>query len=435
MQRDYTQLSVTACIGFLAGVVVCTLLIPWLVVLVCLLCACASVSVQRIEVWICACTILFGVGYAAWRTPEIQSEISITHGVVSSVSEQNQASQKFIVHTPTAVVQVTAPAYPHVALHDSVSLNCNAQRPSSLAFAYEQYLWSQGITHVCRVWGVDIVQHSRDVFTWAWQAQEDSIHRVQESLNEPASSLVLSMVFGRDTALSQDIISDFRITGLTHVLVVSGMQILLLLQVAEYVASLLRLSRIQQFVWIASVSIWYVVLTGAQASIVRAALTVGLSSLLRIKGRVRGNVLRILLCVAAIMACMHPYQLVYDVGFQLSCAAVLGLLLLAPRIQERLRFVPSAFAHPIAQSVGASLCSAPVIAWHFHTLSLIGIVANVVLAQAWSIATLFGFAWTALVIILPSLAPVAQLPCVVGFRILIFLVHFFASIPHASLSF
>lgn len=429
-------MSVAICIGFLAGVVVYTLLNVWVLVVACLGCAAASLCVRRVMMWVVVLSVLCGVGYAALRTPQIAHTFSVTEGVITSLKEQSESRQVFRVRSAHGVVQVTAPPAPLLELHDTVKMNCEAQRPSSTTFAYEQYLWSQGVTHVCRVWSVDVQYSAEDMRSRMFAFQRAMIDRVQRSLDEPASSLVLSMVFGDETYLSDTLVNDFRTTGLTHVLVVSGMQIIVLLQVIEWLGVRARLSRVQRFLFLCAIACWYVMLTGAQASIVRAALTIGVAYALRMCGRVRGNAGRIIVYAATVMTLVHVYQPVYDVGFQLSFAATFGLLSIAPYIAKRIQsVVPTLFAQPIAQSVGASVCSMLVVAFHFRTLSLVGIFANILLAHIWSMVTLAGFVWSCAAMIFPSTLSMVQLPFTLCFRILAWCVHALASIPYASLSF
>jgi len=131
----------------------------------------------------------------------------------------------------------------------------------------------------------------------------------------------------------------------------------------------------------------YTLLVGAGASVVRAALMGGLTLLAAQIGRRQAG-LNSLAFVAALMALFNPYVL-WDVGFQLSFIATLGLVLYAGLLTGvfvRLagQRVPLETAQKLGRPVGeyllftlaATLTTLPVIAYHFQRLSLVSLLAN-----------------------------------------------------------
>jgi competence protein ComEC len=137
----------------------------------------------------------------------------------------------------------------------------------------------------------------------------------------------------------------------------------------------------------------YTVLVGANAAVVRAAIMGGLSIFARQVGR-RQYGLNTLAFTAAVMALFNPHVL-WDVGFQLSVAATLGLVLYAEPLSQAFkrwasRYIPQETAERLARPVGeyllftlaAQLLTLPVLAYHFRSISLLALVANPLILPA-----------------------------------------------------
>jgi competence protein ComEC len=155
----------------------------------------------------------------------------------------------------------------------------------------------------------------------------------------------------------------------------------------------------------------YTVLVGADAAVVRAAIMGGLSLFAAQIGR-RQDGLNTLAFVAALMALFNPYVL-WDVGFQLSFAATLGLLLYAePLTQAFVRFTSRRTSQSTAErlagpfgeyflfTLAAQVTTLAVIVYHFRRLSLTSLIANPVILPAQpavmilgGLAVILGMAW------------------------------------------
>jgi competence protein ComEC len=155
---------------------------------------------------------------------------------------------------------------------------------------------------------------------------------------------------------------------------------------------------------------FYTVLVGASASVLRAAIMGCFALIARQMGRQTG--INTLAITAALMAGDNPH-IIWDVGFQLSFAATLGLVLYAEPLQTwfaRLlaHRLPPATARRIAGPAGdyflftlaAQVMTLPIIAYHFQRISLVSIVANPVILPAQppvmilgGLAVLLGLIW------------------------------------------
>jgi competence protein ComEC len=155
----------------------------------------------------------------------------------------------------------------------------------------------------------------------------------------------------------------------------------------------------------------YTILVGADAAVVRAAFMGGLYVLALHYGR-RSHALTSLMATAGMMTLLNPRTL-WDLGFQLSFAATLGLILLAPPMQEGLEsWLRKWLSETIAKqaldvlndalviTLAAQIMATPVILYTFGRLSLVSLLTNLLILPAqpalliWgAFATLLGFVW------------------------------------------
>ena len=226
----------------------------------------------------------------------------------------------------------------------------------------------------------------------------------------PQGALARGMVLGQDDALSDDVREDFRATGLAHLVAASGANIVLLATLVLALGAVAGLG-LSARLWLAIALVAaYVPLAGAGPSIQRAAV-MGVAGLVAaLAGRPASRWYALLLAAALTLA-WNP-RAAEDAGWQLSFAAVLALLALAPPLRARLAAagLPRGLAEAVAITAAATLGTAPLIALHFERLSLVSLPANVLAAPAVAPVMWLGTIAGALGQVAPWLAaPVAAL--------------------------
>ena len=195
------------------------------------------------------------------------------------------------------------------------------------------------------------------------------------SLPDRHRSLLAGLTLGDDRAQPAELTADFRASGLTHLLAVSGQNVVFVLAVA---GPLLRRLRIwPRFVIAVSVVAGFAFLTRFEPSVVRAAFVAGVALWASTTGRPSGGLRHLALAVCALLV-VDPL-LTRSVGFRLSVAACLGVLLLSGPIVARLpgpRWVREA----LGMTAGAQLAVAPVLVPTFGAMPLAALPANVLAA-------------------------------------------------------
>src|SRR3954447_21979870 len=190
------------------------------------------------------------------------------------------------------------------------------------------------------------------------------------------------MVLGQDEALADRTRTDFQATGLTHLVAASGQNVMLLCALVFGVSALLGIGLRVRFVLALGLIALYVPLAGGGPSIQRAGVMGAAGIAAALAGRPASRWYALLLAAGATLA-LNP-RAVEDVGWQLSFAAVIAIMVLATPVREGLRRpgLHSAAAEAVALTVAASIGTAPLIALHFDRTSVVSLPANLLAAPA-----------------------------------------------------
>lgn len=250
-------------------------------------------------------------------------------------------------------------------------------------------LLRRGIAAELRTSNVERVGPSTNPFVRAAQGFRTFVGRSIGRLFGPREAgLLMGLALGDDSHLDPGVARDFHATGLGHLLVVSGENVAMVLGPVLGLAMLLRLSRVPRFVLCLGTVVFFVVLTGAEPSVMRAGVMAGIALAGMLLGRPRSTA-AILAGAVLVLLIIDP-ALVWAVGFQLSVVATAGMVALASSLADRLRFLP----RPIAMATGATLAAqlgvTPILLFHFHEVPVVTLAANVLAFPAVSPALLLG---------------------------------------------
>ncbi len=203
---------------------------------------------------------------------------------------------------------------------------------------------------------------------------------------DPESGLLAGILLGVETGISPQVLEAFRVTGTAHIIAISGFNFAVV--TALFVLVFGRLLGRWRGMLVAWLGIFlYAALAGASASVVRSAIMGGVAIFAIRLGR-RQSGLNSLAFVAAVMALFDP-MILWDVGFQLSFMATLGLVLYAEPLAGWFtgfasRWLPLASARRLAQPVGeyllftlaAQITTLPLMLVYFRQLSPVSLLAN-----------------------------------------------------------
>lgn len=455
-------------IAFLSGCLLAfTIPIPvWCAALAVVVFAGCMFLLRRYAIWICIIAVGIGFSFGVMRiTHHIEnqntgiweslhsSEVHI-EGIVTSDIEHRRTRSKYVVAVE-AVTDVTGKvihadgsvlvleSYPTACVTGGrVSMTTILFEPEDFLtdtgrlFQYKEYLSQQGI-YATALPDASTCNGSAEQFAPFAKLRKlfiDALHRV---LPVQEASLLGGLLLGLRGMLSDEMLHAFRVTGLIHIIVLSGYNITL---VAEAVRRLL--SRTPHFVSLIGSLIMivaFVLLAGSQTAAVRAGAMATIASIARASNREHDGI-AVLTLVGACMILYNPEQLIHSASFHMSFLATLGLLLFSPILEQRLVWISDRFQlrSIIAATLATQLFLLPYLAYAIGEVSIIGIVANIVVLPLVPIAMLFGALLIPVTLVSPIfgavVAPIALAPLATIIFITNLLAVPYATVPLAEVS-
>ncbi len=201
-------------------------------------------------------------------------------------------------------------------------------------------------------------------------------------------NFLLGILIGAKRGLPADILDNFRRTGTTHVLAVSGFNISIFISGLGVLAYWIG-RRAQLLVSILCVA-GFIIMAGPSASVLRAGAMGFLLGLGMVAGRLY-NPLPALLLVASLMVGLNPRILFWDIGFQLSAVATAGIVLGVPVAESIFpTYASSKLFQLLAVTTSAIIATLPISLWHFGSLSLVAPLANVLIVPPVEMVMAFG---------------------------------------------
>ncbi|HLC69733.1 MAG TPA: ComEC/Rec2 family competence protein [Patescibacteria group bacterium] len=307
-------------------------------------------------------------------------------------------------------VLVRAAIYPEYQYGDVLSVHCKLQSPESNEgeFNYANYLARQSIYTLCYFPQIEkIGDHPGNIFKkviFSWK--KILADKVNDLWPEPEASLMAGLLYGARSGFTPELSDNFSKVGLTHIVAVSGYNISIVATFLMVLFISVGLYRRQAF-WFAVIGIiFFVIFTGASASVVRAGIMGIMVLLANQLGRLSriGNVL---VFTAALMLFFNPWILLWDAGFQLSFLATIGLVYIGPILKEKIfnkqiffksskRAWFNAIAEIFVSTLSAIIATLPLILFQFGRLSLVAPLVNILVL--WLIPWLMLFGFVALVL-------------------------------------
>lgn len=214
------------------------------------------------------------------------------------------------------------------------------------------------------------------------------------NFSPPQNLLLEGIILGNNKTMTQDVRDKLNATGLRYLTAISGVHIIVLSAILMSLFLALGFWRGQAF-YCSVTFIWpYIVLTGFSASGIRAAIMGSIFLLAQKLGR-QNTSGRVIVLAGAIMLSQNPLLLRYDVGFQLSFLASLGIIYCKPLLQYVITTATKEHARYVVDILSVTLTAqlfvVPVMVYNFGTLSLIAPVTNLLVVPVFYWIMLFGF--------------------------------------------
>ncbi len=279
--------------------------------------------------------------------------------------------------------------------------------------------------------GPPVVETGPDVWWRGAAAVRRSIRDAVAPRGEHARELVPSLVVGDDSGLDPEVADDFRTTGLTHLLAVSGTNLTLLVGFVLIVGRWCGLRGRWMYAAAGLGIVGFVLIARTEPSVVRAAAMgtvalIGMGS----NGKVRGA--RCLGAAVFALLLVDP-ALAVTAGFALSVLATGGILFLAPPWRDAMnRWLPRWAAEAVSVPLAAQVACTPVVTAISGQVSLVAVLANLLAAPAVAPATVLGLAGGLVGLVWAPLGQVVAAPAAWSVSWIVVVAQHGAALPTAA---
>lgn len=265
----------------------------------------------------------------------------------------------------------------------------------------------------------------------ARQVRDWFANAVRLAIPEPQASLGIGYLVGQRRALPEDLATALQIAGLTHIVVASGYNLTILVRLARRLFA--KISLYTSVLMASGMIVSFITVTGASPSMARAGLVAGLSLLAWYFGR-KFHPLILLSIVAAVTILVNPSFAWGDLGWQLSFAAFVGVMVVAP-LAQRYFFgekKPGTMRQILGETVAAQLVTLPILVLAFGQFSNVAVVANLLVLPFVPLAMLLTFIAGIGGLMLPSVASVIGLPAQWLLQYMIGVAEYLSKLPWAQ---
>ncbi len=282
------------------------------------------------------------------------------------------------------------------------------------AFDAGAWLGRQGIHHRLVVEQARYLGPSSGWSPWelAWRLRGWLVGNLEAGLPPQARAMVQGIALGESRALPSEVQQAFRASGTSHLLAASGLNVAVMTGLVFWGGRRLGFGRRPAALPALVAAAFYALLAGSSPSVTRAAVMAGVALTALVLGRASSPWRSLQLACLVILA-VCPFWL-FDVGFQLSLAAVAGLAAWSEPLERCLGAWPRPLRVSMSASLAATLATAPVLSWHFQQVSLVALLANLVMTPVAEAMLPVGLAGAVLAGLWEPLARLPFLICVLG---------------------
>lgn len=221
--------------------------------------------------------------------------------------------------------------------------------------------------------------------------KQNFLSALSKNIPEPHSSFLGGITVGARDAMPKELRDEFKITGVSHIVALSGYNITI---VAETI--MLILSFFPRYLAIGGGVlgiILFAVMTGASATVLRASIM----ALIGLSAKATGRIYVVswaLFLAGFFMILQNPKILRFDISFQLSFLATVGLIYLSPFFEKKLKFIPQKFKlrEVSAITVSAQIFVLPLLIYKMGAISLVSFPVNFLILPFMPLTMFFGFA-------------------------------------------
>jgi len=405
--------------------------------------------------------IFFGVGLGAFRfqmsvksstLDKYENQYALMSGKVINEPDIREKTMHLVVNlkeitlrgekqpSEEKILVFTDPYLP-INYGDIVTFSATLRKPNNFItdggkqFDYASYLAKDDIFYTANAREIEVIEKDGSFLkTNLYSLKNAFLAKLNGLIPSPHNILLGGLILGAKKALGSAIEENFRKIGIIHIIVLSGFNITLIADGVRKFLQILRVPTMLTAVFSAVSIIFFVIMTGASATIVRAGFMALLVILARILGRTY-LITRALLITAFIMLLDNPKILVFDRSFQLSFLATIGLIYLLPIIEKKIKFSNFLGLKTIlCTTLATQVAVLPLLLYQTGEISLVSLVSNMLVLPIVAPLMFLGFLGGGLAFIIEFAAlPFAYISYFL-LEYIFWISEFFSSLPFATLS-
>lgn len=339
-------------------------------------------------------------------------------------------------------ILINASRYPEYNYGDRIKAEGVLELPSEDidGFNYRNYLKKEGVYSIINWPETELIGKGsgnhlmKALFSFKNKFQEAS----RKIMPLPQEGILEALIFGDETNISKEFKEKLNLSGTRHITAVSGMNITIISSLILSFALSFGLWRKQAFYLTTTILFFYVLMIGASASAIRAGIMAFLFLLAQHLGRF-SSAGRAIVFAATLMVFQNPFLLFFDVGFQLSFLAILGIVYLQPIFSDWLKKIPDMRFFParstLAATFSAQFFTLPVLIYNFGYFSLVSPVTNLLIVPLLALITVLVFVFGLSALLFSPLASVLFWPTWLFLTYIVSVIEYFSEASFASVSF
>lgn len=356
------------------------------------------------------------------RMPDIRFRKELW--ILSATEKLEKGGWKETSGNTLLVLATNAP----LSIGDHVEVRGTVKVPfESEEFSYENYLMSKNITTISYYPGVKVLDTNETFLGTLYDLRQYALRALVQDVRLPAAAYAAGILMGDKSLFLPEMEEEFRVTGLLHILALSGYNItILILFLFAIFAFLPKGSRL---IITAITILIFVLFVGGGSSIIRASI-MGVLGLLVLHSGNKTNSITLLLLASSLMCLWSPLSFAFDASFQLSFAGVIGIIFFAPYFLKKIPG-PLVIREILATTLGAQIGVLPLLLYLFSQVSLIAPISNLLIAPLIPLSMLLAF----LTILVHEIAILGLLFGFLSWVLLsiqLHLIKWMATIPYAS---
>jgi len=444
------------CLSFIGGIFISSIFVPHLLFLGGgLILGLILISVfwrYKNLVVIGFCILFLILGF--WRYQSVELEIKNSKlinfndlnqkitliGIVSEEPDLREKSQKLVIKIDDIgeKVLVITYRYPEYQYGDRLKITGKLKTPPEdiNGFNYKDYLKKDGIYSAMDWPEIEILEKEKGNYFYAKILFLKNKLRevINQNLSPPQSVLLSTLILGDKRQLSEDLKQKLNLSGLRHITAVSGLHVAVLTTILMSFFLGLGFWRQQAFYFTLIFIVLFIIMTGFQPSAIRAGIMAGFFIFAQYLGR-QNTSSRTIIFAATFILFQNPLLLKFDIGFQLSFLAMLGIIYFLPIFQDWCKKIPNFFGlkNLLIMTFSAQIFTLPILIYNFGYFSLVSPITNILIVPFLPYIMGLGFVFSLAGIIFQPLGWILSWPVWLLLNYSTKIINCFSQIPSVNL--